>query len=354
MARLLRPILGRLRRRFLVGTSSPDQPRRPEHERHLARALAEGIDRAMNAGLWDHAERLADAAGRLAPDCARLSEQMARLRLTRGDAETALRIVEGCRTMPASLRLLRAVCLWLVGERIEVHLDLHRWSAKAAAPLDARLLLGLIELRLGDVDRSIEALQRNLRHLEDPRTLEALILVHLLNDRPDQADAWAQRLRCGRHLGDVAPEADPLLRSLGMPGLPDEAEPTQEHVANLAMELICFEPAIDVLVAAQHSRFHLPTVRLLAPAIAKALPDLNDASAGMHALARLSLLRGQRQEAKRWAERGLAQNPMSAPLAIMLRELSESDPQAPAGLAADGADLPPSDQSGVPPQEKAA
>lgn len=354
MARLLRSILGRVRRRSSVGTSSLDQPRPPQHERLIARTLAEDIDRAINAGRWDHAEQLADAAGRLAPDCARLSEQLARLRLTRGDAETALRIVEGCRAMPSSLRLLRAVCLWLVGERIEAHLDLHRWSAKASAPLDARLLLGLIELRLGDVDRSIEALQRNLRHLEDPRSLEALILVHLLNDRPDQADAWAQRLRRRSCIGAVAPEADPLLRSLGMPGLPDEAEPTQEHVANLAMELICFEPAIHALVTAQHSRFHLPTVRLLAPAIAKALPDLNDASAGMHALARLSLLQGERQQARRWAERGLAQNPMSAPLAIMLRELSQTDPQARPGLRGDGAGLSPSDRSGIAPQEKAA
>lgn len=185
-----------------------------------------------------------------------------------------------------------------------------------------------------------------MRHLEDPRTLEALILVHLLNDRPDQAEAWAQRLRCRRHLGDAAPEADPMLRSLGMPGLPDEAEPTEEDVANLAMELICFEPAIDVLVAAQHSQLHLPTVQLLAPAIAQALPDLNDVSAGMHALAKLSLLQDQRQEARQWAERGLAQNPMSAPLAIMLRELSQTDPQTPAELRVDGA--------GLSPQEKAA
>ena len=120
------------------------------------------------------------------------------------------------------------------------------------------------------------------------------------------------------------------------------------------MELICFEPAIDVLVAAQHSRLHLPTVRLLAPAIERALPDLNDASAGMHALARLSLLQDQRQEARRWAERGLAENPMSAPLAIMLRELSPTDPQTPAELRAEGASRSPSHRSGLSSQEKAA
>ena len=304
--------------------------------------------------MWAHAQRLADAGGRLAPQCARLAEQLARLRLVEHDAETALRIIESCRTMPSSLRLLRAVCLWLIGEGIETHLDLHRWSAKASAPLDARLLLALIEWRLGDADRAIQTLHQNLRHLEDPRTIEALILIHLLSDRPDRAEEWAQRLRRVSHMGAVAPEADPLLRSLGMPGVTEEAEPTDDQVANLAMELICFEPAIDVLVAAQKSRLHIPTVRLLARAIEWALPDLGDASAGMHALARLSMLQGRRSEAKQWAERGLSENPMSAPLAIMVGELSQSDPQEPANLLHDGVGDLLSDRSGFAPQETAA
>ena len=326
----------------------------PQHERELARKLAEGIDRAIDAGMWAHAQRLADAARSLAPQCARLSEQLARLRLTEHDPETALRIIEGCRTRPASLRLLRAVCLWLTGQRIETHLDLHRWSAKASAPLDARLLLALIEWRLGDAERSIQALHQNLRHLEDPRTLEALILIDLLNDRPDRAETWAQRLRRVSHMGAGAPEVDPMLRSLGLPGLTEEAEPTDEQAANLAMELICFEPAIDVLVAAQQRCLHTPTARQLAPAIERALPDLGDASAAMLALARLSLLQGQSSEARRWAERGLAENPMSAPLTIMLRELSQADPQDSAELVPDGAGDPFSDGSEFAPQEKAA
>lgn len=354
MARLLRSILGRVRRRTPALAANVGQRRPPQHERELARKLAEGIDRAIDAGMWAHAQRLADAAGSLAPQCARLSEQLARLRLAEHDAETALRIIEGCRTMPSSLRLLRAVCLWLVGQRIETHLDLHRWSAKASAPLDARLLLALIDWHLGDADRSIQTLHQNMRHLEDPRTIEALILIHLLNDRPDRAEEWAQRLRRVSHMGAVAREADPLLRSLGMPGLTEEAEPTEDQIANLAMELICFEPAIDVLVAAQRNRLHSPTIRLLAPSIERALPDLSDASAGMHALARLSLLQDQRSEAKRWAERGLSENPMSAPLAIMVGELSQADPQDPGEPLLDRKGDPFSDHSGFSPQEKAA
>ncbi len=354
MARLLRSILRKVRRRPSASTVNVGQLRSTQHERELARKIAEGIDRAIDAGMWAHAQRLADAAGRLAPQCARLSEQLARLRLVEHDAETALRIIESCRTMPSSLRLLRAVCLWLTGERIETHLDLHRWSAKASAPLDARLLLALIEWRLGDTDRSIQTLHQNLRHLEDPRTIEALLLIHLLSDRRDRAEECAQRLRRVSHMGAVAPEADPLLRSLGMPGVTEEAEPTDEQVANLAMELICFEPAIDVLVAAQQSQLHLPTVSLLARAIERALPDLGDAAAGMHALARLSLLQDKRSEAKGWAERGLTENPMSAPLAIMVGELSQADSQEPTELLRDGVGDLFSDHSGFAPQEKAA
>ena len=155
-------------------------------------------------------------------------------------------------------------------------------------------------------------------------------------------------------MGAVAREVDPLLRSLGMPGLTDEAEPTAGQVANLTMELVCFEPAIEVLVAAQQRRLHLPTVRLLAVAIERALPDLGDASAGMLALARLMLLQGQQHEARRWAHRGLAENPMSAPLAIMLRELSQADPQDAAELPPDGAAVSSNDHSEYSAQEKAA
>ena len=292
----------------------------------------------MKTGMQTHASRLADASAQFAPRSAQLSEQLARLRLSEDDPETALRIIEACSDMTASLRLVRAVCLWLVGDRIESHLDLHQWATKSSAPLDARLLLALIEMQLGDVDRSTDLLQKNLRSFEDPRTVEALILVYLLTGRHEQAQLWAQRLRCASPKGAAVVEADPLLQSLGMPGLSALAQPTENHIADLALELIFVEPAIAALVAAQEIQQDWQTIQTLARAIERALPDLSDISTGMYAMAKLSLLQDKPVDARRWAESGLAENPMSAPLAILIQEFSLAE----------------TDDSSIPPREQAA
>jgi tetratricopeptide (TPR) repeat protein len=289
--------------------------------------LAAAIDRAMALGLWEHADRLARTAASLAPGCARLAEPLARLRLAQGDPETALRVIEGCRTLPASMRLLRATCNLFLGARAEADLDLHRWSARASAPLDARLMLGLLQWRRND-DDAVRTLQRNLRHLEDPRTLQALLLVCLHRGRYEQARAWARRLRtgCAGAGRSATGSIDLMLRSLGMAGVHPDEKPTPEQVNALAMELITFEPAIETLTAAQCRRTHPPTVRLIRQAIEQALPDLCDPAEALHALARLSILEGDREAALDLARRGLDENPMSAALALLLRELSETTP----------------------------
>jgi hypothetical protein len=281
----------------------------------------------MALGHWDHADRLARTAASLAPGYPRLAEPLARLRLAQGDPETALRVIEGCRTLPASLRLLRATCNLFLGARAEVDLDLHRWSARASAPLDARLILGLLEWRRDD-DGATRTLQGNLRHLEDPRTLQALLLVCLGSGRDEQARTWARRLRNGCAGGgrSVAGSIDLMLRSLGMAGVRPDEQPSTERVNALAMELITFEPAIETLTEAQRRRTHLPTVRLLRLAIEQALPDLCDSAEALHALARLSILEGDLEAAREFTRLGLDENPMSAPLTLLFQELSGTTP----------------------------
>jgi hypothetical protein len=282
----------------------------------------------MAMGLWDHAERLARIAAPLAPGCARLAEPLARLRLAQGDPETALRVIEGCRTLPASMRLLRAICNLFLGAWSEAELDLRRWSARASAPLDARLLLGLLEWRRND--DATGTLKRNLRHLEDPRTLQALVLVCAHRGQREQVKVWARRLRtrCAGEGAGATASIDLMLRSLGMDGVRPDVEPTPEQVNALAMELITYEPAIATLTEAQCRRTDVPTVRLLHRAIEQALPDLRDPAAAHHALARLAILEGDREAALRFARRGLDENPMSAALSLVLHELGE--PPAPA------------------------
>jgi hypothetical protein len=336
MSGILTPILGGLRR--LVTTTAGRRhpvaaPAAPP--RRLARRLADAIDRAMALGLWEHADRLARTAASLAPGYARLAEPLARLRLAQGDPETAIRVIDGCRTLPASLRLLRATCNLFLGARAEADLDLHRWSARASAPIDARLMLGLLEWRRDD--DAVGTLQQNLRHLEDPRTLQALLVIGVHRGRHEQAKAWARRLRtgcAGGGRGSVR-SIDLMLRSLGMAGVHADEQPTPEQVNALAMELITFEPAIATLTEAQCRRTHLPTVRLLHQAIEQALPDLGDAAEALCALSRLSILEGNLTAAREFARRGLDENPMSAPLSMLLAELSDTTrPDDPAVAAA--------------------
>lgn len=301
--------------------------RRGSTSRRIARRLGDAIDRAMALGLWDHADRLADSAAKLAPGCARLAEALARLRLAQSRPETALGIIDACRAKPASLRMLRATCLLHVGAGPEAQIDLQRWSTRSSAPLDARLLLGLLERRHDD-DAAIATLLRNLRHLEDPRTLAALLLVNVNRGRLEQAATWARRLRHCSAAGATAGEmdVDVMLQSLGMPGVQPDAECTPEQVHALAMELITFEPAIGVLTEAQRRRPHLPTIRLLRRAVEQALPDVGDLPAALEALARLSMMLDDRGAAEMFARRGLVENPMSASLTLLLEELRPDGP----------------------------
>ncbi len=335
MAGLLAPILAPLRR--LAGNRGPGEL--AAADRRMARRLADAIDRAMALDLWEHADRLAAVACRQAPGSSRLAEPVARLRLARCEPEAALAVIDGARIdvtpMPSSLRLVRAACLLCLGSRTEAQLDLHRWAAKRSAPLEARLLLALLEWQDHD-DAAIETLHDNLEHAEDPRTLAALMLIAVERGRQGQAELWAHRLRTCAGAEAAVPCADLMLRSLGMAGIGTSAEPSPQQTSALAMELVAFEPAIAALVEAQRRSPHLPTARLLRRALEEALPDLDDAAGAYLALARLCLLLGEEESARDLARRGLDGQTMSAALALLLRQLSGAHaPEAEADHIAD-------------------
>ncbi len=341
MAGILAPILAPLRR-WTVSRRRDELPPLDSADRRMARRLADAIDRAMALDLWEHADRLASVASRQAPGSSRLAEPVARLRLAQCEPEAALAVIDGARVevtpMPSSLRMLRTACLLCLGSRTEAQIDLHRWAAKRSAPLEARLLLALLEWQDRD-DAAIETLHDNMEQAEDPRTLQALMLIAVQRGRQGQAELWAHRLRTCAGAASSLPGADMMLRSLGMAGIQPNAEPSPQQTSALAMELIAFEPAIAALTEAQRRSPHLPTARLLRRAIEQALPDLDDAAGAYLALARLCLLLGEEESARDLARRGLDVQPMSAALALLLRQLSgasfaeaEADPGADAGV----------------------
>ncbi|UCD74843.1 MAG: hypothetical protein JSV91_13780 [Phycisphaerales bacterium] len=304
---------------------------RAAKDRTAARSMADAIDRAMELGLWEHADRLASCAARLAADHPRLTDRLARLRLAQGNAELALSLIEGCRQQPAAMRLLKAACLIMLGRKEEAHADLHRWSRRATAPLDARLMLALLEWEAGDHHAAIRAVARNLKHLEDPRSLQLLLLLALHDSRAEQAEKWAQRLRtCAAASPDV-PNLDLLYRSLDLSPACHEVGPTDEQVNTLAMELVMAEPVIPALVEAQRRQPRRSSARLLCRALEAALPELTDQGAAFEALMSLAVLLDNHEAARGWAEMALELSPMSASVARFLQELPSPPPQAEAG-----------------------
>jgi len=321
MARVLAPILARLR----GSTSAPSRARSHDadetNRRARAKALADAIDRAMHMGLWGQAERIARSASRIGPTSSRLTERLARLRLAQDDAEVALAIIDGCAEMTASLRMLRAACLMQLGRKQEAHADLLRWSKKSASPIDARLMLALLEWEAGDDCAATLTLMRNLKHLEDPRTLELLLLIAVAQDRRDRARFWARRLQEVSVFGIGSPYLNLLCCSLQVPPGRDAAEPTDAQVTMLAMELISAEQVIPSLVEAQRHHPSRGAATLLYRAIKHALDDLTDQARAAEALAKLALLLEEPAAAEHWARKGLERNPMSATLTMLLQHL---------------------------------
>jgi hypothetical protein len=295
--------------------------------RTTARVLADAIDRAMSLGLWDHADRIARTASRLAPRSPRLTEPLARLRLAEGRPETALSIIAACQQQTASLRLLRAACLVQTGRKAEAHSDLMSWSRKSIAPLDARLMLGLLEWEMGDDHAATLALLRNLRHLEDPRTLELLVLIAVQQGRPQQIALWSRRLRECSAFGAGSSYLKLLFCSLLLESRSDrERQPTADQVGLLAAEITAAEQVIPALVEAQRRSPQRDVAMLLAQSIEYAYGDLTNQVAASESLARLALILDDAEAAARWADRAQALSPDAVSLTILAREMAGTRP----------------------------
>lgn len=260
-------------------------------EREIARGLAASLDRAMQLGLWEHADRLAAGVGRLAERHPALAERLARLRLKQDNTEACLSVIDSCPARSASLRLLRAVCLLKTGRRAEAHFDLNEWSRRSTAPLQARLLAAMLEFQNGDPAAAIQELRRNLRQIEDPRTLAALALVCTGAGLKDQARLWADRLRSLLDWHPAGESHDLMLASLDLSSLATTAAstaPSESLVRQLAQELATNEPVIGALAEAQRLRCEPRTADLLRRAINRIMPELADQDAAYEALRTIS------------------------------------------------------------------
>lgn len=271
-----------------------DAPVQLHADRDVVRRLCRTLDRAMALGLLEHAQRVAATAARFSGSHPRLTERLARLRLVLNDPRGAIEIIE---RQPAertsSLQLLYAACLLRTDRRAEAHLLLHRLASKTSAPLGARLMLGIVEFQTGNVDAAINALLRNLRQIDDPRTLLALTLVSSAAARTDMSARWARRLEGCVYSGPSAIDQRRMfliLRSLGLASSPLGCNVAPARLSGLADELVEFEEVISALVAWQRIILDQSDVRLLRDAIKAAMPRLLDQAAAHEAINELEFL----------------------------------------------------------------
>jgi tetratricopeptide (TPR) repeat protein len=298
-----------------------------EH-RLKARALVDAIDRAVEAGQINHADRIAASALRLAHEHAFVAECIARLRLAQCDPERALALLETARHQNASLRLLKNACLIELGRRTEAHADLHQWSRQPTAPMDARIMLAMLEWEAGDTYSAMQALRHNLRYLDDARSLELLVLMSVCEHRASLAQSLAQRLRQVSLGCESVGETSLLLRSLGINTHHMSDRLDDKQVQTLAMELTARESVIPALVEAQRRSPRPAMIHALRQAIEKARPELVDQRHALEALASLSALLGDHAAARAWAQQALQLNPMSVTMATILRDATDA-PETP-------------------------
>ena len=333
MMPLVLSLMSRLRRR-----SAPLRAERREacvtpvrDPRETARALAQAIDRAMERGLWEHADRIAATAMPLAHEHAVLCERMVRLRLVQDKPGAALELIDHCRQQTSSMRLLRSICMLHSGRQFEAHMELREWACKPSAPLPARLLLGLLEWRMGDAEAAVDALHQNLRQIEDPQSLMALMLISASQGNTAQTRWWRSRLQQASAHSFTAPHANPVALSLGLP--PSEKKSlafTGEQVESLGLELLSCETVIPALVQGLQLRPDEPAAGALVKALQRLVKELDNRSAGYAAIVNLLLMLGDRSAAVEWARRGFEANPMSVTLAQLVIDLDQdsTEPQS--------------------------
>ncbi len=248
-------------------------------------------------------------------------ERRARALLAQGDVAGAAELAERLATPTSASRLLANVCRALAGRRVEAQLDLVDWSKRACCPMDARLLLALLQIEEGDRARAIASLNRNLAQIDDPRTIQAIILIQLERGDAAEASRWADRLRSLAMNWTDRPVISGWLNSLGLEPGDVAAEPPDALVEQLALELLACESAIVSLAAAARYDRSRPRALLLMRALESAFDRLEAPAPACEAMARLALTLGDTASARRWIDTGLKLNPLCAPLAILLAEL---------------------------------
>lgn len=216
------------------------------------------------------------------------------------------------------------------GQVAGAELELHSVHRQAGCPSSARVVLAALLARR---DRHEDA-RAILKHVQpytleqmDPSQIKLAVSILVTLDRPDDAEDLAKAFH--RAYGH---EATQWLRDMSVPGSYRLRWSPDLAVDELAHGLAREPKAIAALVFAQQHQRDLPTVQLLRKAIRRIVPLFENDSRQMtsicRAMAELSLLAADHPQARRWAHRGLEEDPYCATLALLIDRLPDDESTA--------------------------
>lgn len=206
------------------------------------------------------------------------------------------------------------------GRRSAAELELHEWQRSDDCPAEARLLLAALLETRGDRESARRVLRRSA---DDPTLTSAQILQFkaAMNVSAEAIDIASRRVAKLHDWFGQSPAVRAWLHLMDAPGTDALPVVGRSTVVRLAAELVANPAVIPSLVAAQaiqKDASALDALRQAMPLVARELSEPADAVMICRAAAELALIATDKDDARRWAQRGLRINPLSAPLALAL------------------------------------
>ncbi len=228
-------------------------------------------------------------------------------------------------TLSTTERFKRLCAACLDGRLAGAELELHEWSRQADCPPQASVLLAACMARRNAFDDAATI----LRDSNTAVGSMTLICVYTLLQMPQAA---AQQVR---NLHDQWGHHWPVAHWLNVMQMA-QASPSDAVVKELAEELKANTQIIPSLVAAQKISPVSEHIQALRQAIELSIRqrtlDEEQQVQICHAMADLAMLAKDHSDARRWAHRGLAINPLYAHLAIILSQFEDNTQLGPLAI----------------------
>lgn len=229
---------------------------------------------------------------------------------------------------------LNQICqAYTQGQRAGAELELLTWTRQEDCPDEAKVLLACSLVARSQTEHALEILHSKVDLAKQDYSEDlGRMLVAVLTETELTESAQRVAYQCFHELGHQGQMAA-WLEAVDAPGFCETNTKPDAAIEELAVELTSQFKLIPSLVAAQKVDPDNDDIQMLRDAMMRMAPHAHDQRQTLTlslALAELSLLADDHDEARRWAYRGLRIDPLSASLALILAQVQGDTAMGPA------------------------